>query len=100
MPVPVTDPDPFADVVAAGAVPFPFIMTQISPVASELINSLPFLSHANPTGRKQEYESGRPMKVPCGQVVESVMVMMSVVLLLESGGAMGKPLEKVMRETL
>jgi hypothetical protein len=64
------------------------------------MKSLSFLSHASPTGRKQGYAFARPTKVPCGQEVELVIVRMSVAAVLESGGEVGEPESKEMRDSL
>jgi len=62
-------------------VPFVAVMTQISPVESDVMNRRPVESHARPTGRKQ----------PLGQAVMLAFDMMGVQELVELLGAMGRP---------
>jgi hypothetical protein len=64
--------------------------TQISPVASELINTLPSSSRTRPVGRKQL----------SGQAARLGLVMMSTAASRLSGAATGEPSAKAMEETL
>jgi hypothetical protein len=78
---------PEAEVVG---VPDSFCNTYISPVASDVIHSLPLESHANPTGRKHL----------SGHLVRSGLVMMSTNAVVLEARAAGWPLEKVTDESL
>lgn len=71
--------------LAESALPPPVLeITQISPVESLLMNSLPCLSHARPTGRKQ----------PFGHLVLSGLVTMSMVEVVLFDEAIGVPVEE------
>lgn len=64
--------------------------TYISPVESEVMNSLSFESSARPTGRKQSF----------GQLDRSMLVRMSTVEVVLSEFWIGEPEEKAIAESL